>query len=93
MLARTDQLKADDLKRCQAAFDALDADGSGTLDMANLNHDPNPTPNHTRNRSRNRTENEIEPEAEREPEPEPEPGTLDMADIEEHARRAERGHM
>jgi hypothetical protein len=45
MLARTDQLKADDLKRCQAAFDALDADGSGTLDMANPNHDPNPTPN------------------------------------------------
>ena len=33
MLVRTEKLGADDLKRCQAAFDALDADASGTLDM------------------------------------------------------------
>lgn len=36
MLVRTERLEADELKRCQAAFDALDADGSGTLDMADV---------------------------------------------------------
>ena len=36
MLVRTDQLSVDDLKRCQAAFDALDADGSGTLGTAHM---------------------------------------------------------
>ena len=36
MLVRTEKLDAGDLKRCQGAFDALDADGSGELDMADV---------------------------------------------------------
>ena len=36
MLVRTEKLSAEDLQRCQAAFDALDEDGSGTLDMADV---------------------------------------------------------
>ena len=36
MLVRSEKLDADDLRRCQAAFDALDADGSGALDEADL---------------------------------------------------------
>ena len=36
MLVRTEKLDAADLKRCQGAFDALDADGSGELDMADV---------------------------------------------------------
>ena len=36
MLVRTEKLSAEDLARCQAAFDALDADGSGTLDIADV---------------------------------------------------------
>ena len=31
MLVRSEKLDADDLRRCQAAFDALDADGSGPV--------------------------------------------------------------
>ena len=33
MLVRTEKLEPSDLRRCQAVFDQLDADGSGTLDM------------------------------------------------------------
>ena len=33
MLARTEKIDPADLTRCQQAFDKLDADGSGTLDM------------------------------------------------------------
>ena len=36
MLVRTQKLSADDLRRCQTAFDVLDADGSGSLDMEDV---------------------------------------------------------
>jgi hypothetical protein len=36
MLVRTETLSADDLRRCQMAFDSLDLDGSGTLDMQDV---------------------------------------------------------
>ena len=36
MLVRTEKLEVGDLQRCQAAFDTLDADGSGELDMADV---------------------------------------------------------
>ena len=36
MLVRTDKISGADLRRCQKAFDQLDADGSGTLDMEDV---------------------------------------------------------
>ena len=36
MLYRTEKLKVDELRRVQDAFDALDADGSGFLDKADV---------------------------------------------------------
>lgn len=36
MLVRTEKISADELKRCQSAFDSLDVDGSGTLDMEDV---------------------------------------------------------
>ena len=36
MLVRTGKLELADLQRCQAAFDSLDADGSGTLDLEDV---------------------------------------------------------
>jgi hypothetical protein len=36
MLVRTEKIEPEDLRRCQAAFDTLDADGSGELDMEDV---------------------------------------------------------
>ena len=36
MLVRTEKLSAEDLARCQLAFDTLDTDGSGTLSAAEV---------------------------------------------------------
>lgn len=44
MLLRTEKVDIGDLRRCQAAFDTLDADGSGVLDMDDVIDRSSPLP-------------------------------------------------